>query len=365
MPKPLSPPVKEMLARGVRERVFPGGVLALFQDGELYLEAFGWQEYLPRPCRTEMDTYYDLASLTKPLATTLCLMRLVAEGKIALDDTLARFFLVPYWLAPITLAQLLSHQAGLVPHRPYFARLITYPFEERKKLIITWILKEPLAYPPGLKTRYSDLGFILLGEIIRQVSGQELDTYFAETLRLLGSNPKDLLFTPKKHSLPVDKIAATEFCPWRGKLIKGEVHDENAWVLGGVAGHAGLFGHAQGVLALLIKLLLAYHGEEEKGFLTREVVRTFWDWGQEGDRALGFDRPSGESSSAGRFFSKKALGHLGFTGPSFWLEPEKRLIVVLLTNRVHPSREPNKLKAFRPALHDLLFKELGLLAVKN
>ncbi len=349
-----------MLARGVREKVFPGGVLAIWHEGRLFSEAFGWQEFLPQPCKATRETCYDLASLTKPLVTTLCIMRLVEEGRLSLAQTLEEFFLVPFWLAGVSLVELLSHSAGFPAHRPYFARLITYPLKDRPRLLETWIIKEPLAYPPGKKHLYSDLGFFLLGRLVEKVTRKTLDQYFEETLELLEISGKKLLFRPLK-DIPAERIAATEVCPWRGKLLKGEVHDENAWVVGGVAGHAGLFGTAGAVMNLLLKMLSAYRGEE-KAFLSRPLLREFWDWRSPlgGTWALGFDRPSQEGSSAGERFSRQALGHLGFTGTSFWLDPQRDLIVVFLTNRVHLGREPNRLRAFRPALHDLVLKELGL-----
>ncbi len=361
MLEPLPGPVKEMLKRGVAERVFPGGVLAIWHQEKIFLEALGWQEFFPRPLKATPETLYDLASLTKPLSTTLSIMRLLAEGKISLDNRLADFFLVPHWFSSVTIRMLLAHCGGFPGYRPYFARLITYPFERRLSILETWIIKEPLAYPPGKKHIYSDLGFFLLGRMVEKVSQKSLETYFEETISRLGISGSELLFRPLKKKIPTARLAATEACPWRGKLLKGEVHDENTWVIGGVSGQAGLFGTAEGVLKLLLILLRAYKGEEEKAFLSRSLLQEFWEWQSPSQAtwALGFDRPSLKNSSAGERFSPRSLGHLGFTGPSFWLDPEKEIIVVFLTNRVHPRREPNKLKAFRPALHNLILKELG------
>jgi len=354
---PLSPRVRALLARGVTEGVFPGAVLAVWHEGRTSLEAVGWRTYLPRPIRNDPSVLYDLASLTKPLATTFCLMRLVHEGRLRLEDELGSLFEAPPWLAGVTLAHLLSHSAGFPAHRPYFARLITHPPEERRALFLKWTLREPPAYPLGWKHVYSDLGFFILGEIVARVSGADLEDYFRQTLDLLGIGD-GICFRPLAHGFVREETAATEVCPWRGKLIWGEVHDENTWVLGGVAGQAGLFGRAESVLSLLTKLLLAYLGEEETEFLSRDLLRAFWDWrSPRGTWALGFDRPDEEASSAGELISRRAVGHLGFTGTSFWIDPIHRLIVLLLTNRVHPERTPNRLTAFRPALHDLVFRE--------
>jgi len=356
-PQGFGPKIRALLARGVTEGVFPGAVLAVWHEGKSLIEAFGWRTYLPRPIRTGVDVLYDLASLTKPLATALCLMRLVAEDRIRLEDPLSSLLETPPWLKEAKVFHLLSHSAGLPAHRPYFARLITYPPEQRRTLFLKWTLREPPAYPLGWKQLYSDLGFFLLGEIISQVSGQGLEEFFDETLCLLQSEPT-LCFRPLARGFVREESAATEVCDWRGKLLWGEVHDENTWVLGGVAGQAGLFGSAPAVLSLLTRLLLAYLGEEEKGFLQRDLLRAFWDWkSPAGNWALGFDRPEQKGSSAGELISRQAVGHLGFTGTSFWIDPEHHFIIVLLSNRVHPKRLPNRLAAFRPALHDLVFRE--------
>ncbi len=347
-----------MMARGVVDKVFPGGVLAVWHEGETLLEAFGWRTYLPYPIRNDEEVFYDLASLTKPLGTTLCLMRLLEEGHLSLSDPLSRFFEAPPWWKKVRLYHLLSHSAGFPAHRPHFARLITMPLRERRKRFLKLVLYESPAYPVGQKHVYSDLGFFLLGEIVNLLVPKGLEDFFYETLSLFLKH-QDILFTPLKGGLVREETAATEVCPWRGKLLWGEVHDENTWVLGGVAGQAGLFGKARGVLELLRTLLEAYLGTREPAFLKRDLLRTLWHWkSPQGTWALGFDRPAPSSSSAGEKISRKAVGHLGFTGTSFWIDPENRLIVLLLTNRVHPQRFPNKLAAFRPALHDLIFQEV-------
>ncbi len=350
--------VQAMMARAVNEGVFPGAVLALWHDGKTYLEAFGWRAYLPRLEANHLDTIYDLASLTKPLATTFCIMRLISEGRLDIETSLAHHFDVPHWFRKVRLWHLLSHSAGLPSHRPYFASLITYPFEKRRRIFMDWTLAEPLSYPLGKKHIYSDLGFFLLGELIHKITGVSLAAFFEETLRLSFKIPPELMFNPRFLGVICDRVAPTEVCPWRGKLLRGEVHDENTWVLGGVAGQAGLFGTAEGVLILLKTLLLVYLGERICTFLTKELVSLFWDWKSHvGTWALGFDRPRPNGSSAGNLISRKAVGHLGFTGTSFWIDPERALIIILLSNRIHPTRNQTKLRAFRPVLHDLLIRE--------
>jgi CubicO group peptidase (beta-lactamase class C family) len=163
----------------------------------------------------------------------------------------------------------------------------------------------------------------------------------------------DRLFFPRGWgAIPAESVAATEFCPWRNVLLSGRVHDDNADVEGGVSGHAGLFGTARGVHRLLSCMLEAYHGDASDTALPGGLVRRFCTPWRRSGRTPGFDRPQGSSSSAGRYFSKNTVGHLGFTGTSFWMDIDRRLIVVLLTNRVHPSRSNLKIRAFRPLIHD-------------
>jgi CubicO group peptidase (beta-lactamase class C family) len=172
---------------------------------------------------------------------------------------------------------------------------------------------------------------------------------------------ENLFFLPLKESeiRPGHACAATEDCPWRHKILEGEVHDDNAYVVGGVAGHAGLFGTARDIFGLLQHLLDTYTGKVASKVFQRETVQTFFECQQDQGRfALGFDTPTGLESSSGRYFSDHSVGHLGFTGTSFWMDLEEEVIVILLTNRVHPSRANEKIKDFRPMLHDTVMETL-------
>ena len=154
------------------------------------------------------------------------------------------------------------------------------------------------------------------------------------------------------------RFAATERCPWRNILLDGVVHDDNAYVVGGIEGHAGLFGTADSVYILLSALLSVFHGRSSTGVFVKELVHTFFERQENSDKTLGFDTPSLVNDSCGRYFSKKSVGHLGFTGTSFWIDLERCVIVILLTNRVHPSRENTKIRTFRPKLHDMIMQEI-------
>ena len=221
------------------------------------------------------------------------------------------------------------------------------------------VLREPLLHPPGSHTLYSDLGFIFLDWILEEVSGRDLHTWTRDCIyQPLGL--KEMGFRPLTAVGPEspEKYAATEDCPWRKKIVCGEVHDENAYAAGGVSGQAGLFGTALEVFRLLRELKRAYDSPAASRLFDGNLVRTFWarpETPADNPRALGYDIPSGTDSSAGRFISPKSIGHLGFTGTSFWFDLERDLLVILLTNRVHPTRNNEKIKRFRPLIHDLIF----------
>jgi CubicO group peptidase (beta-lactamase class C family) len=261
-------------------------------------------------------------------------------------------------VADATLRQLLDHTSGLVAWRPYFQVLKKLPAPIRRPRLVELLLAEPLTAAPGSRFCYSDLGYLLLGEIVAAVSGQALDRYFHK--RLAGPlGIADLCFAEVSQPLPfvAERVAATELCPWRGQLLKGRVHDDNAWILGGVAGHAGLFGTAAAVAALLAYLVRAYHGDDA-GPLSPAMLRRAWRRDRGAPHGLGVDFPAERNSSAGSRFSFQAVGHLGFTGTSFWIDLPRQIAVVLLTNRVHPTRYHGAIQSFRPLLHDAVMAAL-------
>jgi CubicO group peptidase (beta-lactamase class C family) len=225
---------------------------------------------------------------------------------------------------------------------------------------------EPLAYEPGKGRLYSDLDFMVLGNIIERVCQRGLDRFFSRAVCApLGIN--ELLFLPLEDengpgpaAKNISDVAATEECPCRGRVLLGEVHDKNAHALLGVSGHSGLFGTARGVFLLVSEFLAAYRGSTKAALFAPETARTFLlRQGPPGSFALGFDTPSRPDSSSGRFFSDNTVGHLGFTGTSFWADLEKDVVVVLLTNRVHPDGANEKIKGFRPVIHDAVMRALG------
>lgn len=349
--------VNRLMKQAVATGVFPGAVLVVSQsDSIIFSKAYG---YTDGSSRFPVTTYtvFDLASLTKPLATTLVVMKLLEENKLDLSDRLGS--ILPQFgnigKGLITIRHLLCHNSGLPDYQPYYLELKNSPLESRTTILRDRLLELPLLHPIGEHTLYSDLGFMILRWIVETVSGRCLDHMAAEDIyRPLGLS--DLFFIDQRLPSKDRSYAATEECPWRKKTLEGEVHDDNAWILGGVEGHAGLFGTAPDVNRLLGKMLTVYHGGASVLFLNQHILRRFFSRQPDSDRALGFDTPSLTDSSCGHLFSKHTIGHLGFTGTSFWVDLDKAVTVVLLTNRVHPTRENIRIRSFRPLLHDAVME---------
>jgi CubicO group peptidase (beta-lactamase class C family) len=357
--------VDEIVAAAVSDRAFPGGVLAVGRDGTLvHLRAFGRLSYDAGAAEVRADTLYDLASLTKVVVTTTLSMILVDEGRLDLDARVHAFF--PAFSGPakegITVRQLLTHSGGLTWWAPLYKEV------KGKEAYIERIVAMDLAYDPGAKTVYSDLGIILLGDILERLGGMP----FGELAHKRVLEPlamKDARYRPPADL--VERIAPTENDPWRGRVVRGEVHDENAFALGGIAPHAGLFATAPD-LAHLAQTLLDGGTFGGKRIVSRATVELFTERAgvPVSSRALGWDTPTDESgqrsstpgqpgySSAGSLFSARSFGHTGFTGTSMWMDPQRGLYVILLTNRVHPTRENNKIRDTRARVADAVVRAL-------
>jgi serine-type D-Ala-D-Ala carboxypeptidase len=350
--------VDRLMRAGARDGVFPGAVLLAGREGRIrFHEAYGIAD-----CRdgtpVVRETRFDLASLTKPLAAAMAVLLLWQSGRLHPGDALGR--LLPEAAATdkasIRVDQLLAHTSGLPAHHPFYRVLRRLPLHRRKPVLRRWLLRMPLESPPGAETRYSDLGYMLLEWVIERIAGRELDGWVADGLyRPLGLHslgfPGDRLREGGDDAI---RFAATERCGRRGGVLSGVVHDDNARVCGGVAGHAGLFGTAFDVFRLLSRLSAAYGGAEGGGLLDPGRVRFLLTPVGPGRRTPGFDVPSGPAPSCGRRFSPETVGHLGFTGASFWMDLAADATVVLLANRVHPSRWNLRIRKFRPILHDLV-----------
>lgn len=352
--------VDKLMREGVSDNVFPGGVLLVAKgDTILFHQAYGSADPTARQEMT-LETVFDLASLTKPLATTLATILLIQENRLSLSDRLSRL-LTPFEStdkADITVAQLLSHTSGYPDYRPYYQQLRRLPPGKRALFRQELLVKEALVNPIGQKAVYSDLGFMVLRWVIETLAEKRLDGFVtARVYSPLGI--KDLFFIdlnePRKTG---HHFAATEHCPWRKHLIKGAVHDDNAYVMGGIDGHAGLFGTAAAVFRLLGILHASWRGRGEPFIFDAKLLQRFFTRRMDPDRGLGFDVPARTGSSCGRYFSDHTVGHLGFTGTSFWMDLDRSITVILLTNRVHPTRKNEKIKAFRPVIHDAIMRHL-------
>ncbi|MFN8389762.1 MAG: serine hydrolase domain-containing protein [Bdellovibrionota bacterium] len=362
---------------GRRTVVFPGAVLLVGQGGEIkYHKAFGCRSLVPELTELKSDMVFDIASLTKVLVTTTLAMQLVQEDLLSLDWRLSRIFQTfgTHGKETMTVRHLLTHMSGYTGTSPYYKSIAKADNAGRSgvmtsrsavEMVYNEIFRSKLENMPGKVTRYSDIGFILLGNAIEVVSGQHLDKLaLKQVIRPLGLESTGYidLSTMRRRGLePVlDSIVPTARCPWRGRILCGEVHDDNAWAMGGVAAHAGIFSTATDVHRFARELIECYHGRGS--LVEKDTVRKFWTVAGDDPHstwALGWDTPSKTGSSSGQFFSPGSVGHLGFTGCSLWIDPERELDVVLLTNRIHPSTENNAIREFRPVIHDLVMEALG------
>jgi CubicO group peptidase (beta-lactamase class C family) len=351
--------IEKLMQQAVADNVFPGAVLLVSREGCLaFHEAFGFRDLVARPLMTT-ETVFDLASLTKPLATTLAVMILVQERRLGLEqnlgDVLPAFKKDPK--AAVKIENLLYHNSGLADYRPFYKEIDHLPSGKRLKALRKLLVNEPLIHPTGSRVVYSDIGFMILEWLVEHICGKRIDRFVAEMIyKPLGLD--NLFFVDLKANPPQGVFAATERCAWRQQLLSGQVHDENAYVVGGIQGHAGLFGTASDVHRLLLQLLAAYHENQSLNLFQTNWVRLFFRRLADSDKALGFDAPSPAGSSSGTFFSANSVGHLGFTGTSFWMDLDRSIIVILLTNRVHPTRDNEGIKAFRPELHDAVMRSL-------
>lgn len=349
--------VNRLMKDAVADNVFPGGVLLVSLDRNVvFFEAYGDANLFSGRKMTK-QTVFDLASLTKPLATVLAVMELIQQSRLTLKENLGS--ILPIFKntdkEKIRIENLLYHNSGLPDYRPYYKLVRKLEPGQRKDALREFLIKEPLIHPPGHQVVYSDLGFMVLCWVIEEVAGMRLDRFVTENIyRPLGL--KALFFVPVDKKPSVAEFAATERCPWRNILLEGVVHDDNAYSVGGIEGHAGLFGAAGDVFDLLSELMAVYRGSVSTGVFDTNLTQRFLRRNKHVDRALGFDTPSSVGSSCGRYFSKETVGHLGFTGTSFWMDLDREIIVILLTNRIHPSRENNRIKAFRPKLHDAVME---------
>ena len=355
-------PALDVIEAAVKDKAFPGATLAVGYKGKVSVHAFGKLSYDAKSPSVNADTMYDIASLTKVVGTTTITEKLV-EGDfpvpLDLDAKVERY--LPEWTSSgaqlewrhrVTVRHLLTHTSGLPAFKEYWR------MSKGKQGTLDRIFAEPLEYEPGAKMIYSDLGIILLAEIIHRLTGKNLDELTREDI----FSPLEMnhtMYLPPKKIWPT--IAPTEIDNnLRHRLIQGEVHDENAFAIGGVSGHAGLFSTAPD-LAAFCQMLLNGGVYAHQRIVRRATIAQFTVPQELSNRTrtLGWVVPS-EGGFSGHFYGPHSFGHTGFTGTSIYIDPDRQLFVVLLTNRVNPTRENMKIAKVRPALHDAVMQALGL-----
>jgi CubicO group peptidase (beta-lactamase class C family) len=380
--------VRELLAQGVEQGVFPGAVLLVGKKGEVvFQEAVGVlsNEDPDSVMPTRLETVFDIASLTQPVVTASLMMMLIDSGKLKLSDKVTRY--VPgfgvFGKSEITIRDLLDHSSGLIHWHPFYEDIVALSASSRmgilasstaKDYVYQQISRMGLRNKPGSKQIFSDIGFILLGQIVERLVGAPLNKVAHKLLfHPLGMTSSSFIDLPllKRGALEAvpDMIAPTENCSWRKRILTAEVHDDNAWAMGGISGHAGCFSTAQDLHLFASSLLAAYVGQES--LVSQRTVRDFfYPWinssfeqsqfedsvrqqsTKEGHHwRLGWEGPNTDNGMSGAGLSPFAVGHSGFTGCSLWLEPEAGIDIVLMTNRVHPSRNNKKILEYRPALY--------------
>ncbi len=343
--------LRAILDRAVADSAFPGAIAVIGNHaGPIVTVSAGHLDWAPSPV-PDATTIWDLASLTKVVGMTSAMMQLVESGTVDLDAPVQRY--LPEWAGAnkerVTVRHLITHQSGLPAFKQYF-KLNVSPDSTLRLFYLT-----PLDTLPGVRMVYSDIGAILLGKIVERVSGDPLDVYLARhVFQPLGMT--DTRYRPAAALLP--RIAPTERDPWRGRHLRGEVHDENAFALGGVSGHAGLFSTAHD-LDRLARVYLNGGTLDGARLASAETIRRFTTVADStfSSRALGWDTPS-TNGSGGRYLMRPAFGHTGYTGTSLWIAPQHDLYVLLLTNRVNPTREHSRISPVRVAVADAAVRTL-------
>jgi beta-glucosidase-like glycosyl hydrolase/CubicO group peptidase (beta-lactamase class C family) len=348
--------VDAVVESALKDSAFPGAVLVIARNGIIVHEkAYGKFDYSPYAKSVETNSIFDLASVTKVISTTSAVMRLVGEGKLSLDDPIVKYFPAfgQHGKEKITLYNLLVHNSGLVGWGKFYEKA-----KSPQELLDT-IFAARFVYKTGDSTIYSDLGLITTGKIIEKVAGTTLDK-FVDSVFFKPLGMTSTMYNPPERLW--NRVMPTEVDTyWRktGVAVKGTVHDENAWALGGVSGHAGLFSTAPN-LSVMLQMLLNGGTYGDQRYLKEDVIRQFTTrQSPKSSRGIGWDTKASPRSFAGRLISEKAFIHTGFTGTSVVVDPTRNLIVVFLTNRVHPTRNNQKINSVRPQVHEAVVKALN------
>lgn len=342
--------------RAVLDKKFESAALLIVQKNQPFIyQSFG---------KAHLNSVFDLASLTKPLVVGSLMMHALAEKRIDLSHPLKRYFslAVDSELAEVNIAQLLAHCSGLAAWHPFYDEYALLSPNRAKRAVIKFISESPLSYMPGSKAVYSDLGYILLGNLLENLYQERLDRLAQKKIfQPIGSAAHypglKVKESKRLHYIPTEKA------PARQEHLEGIVHDDNCRLMGGICGHAGLFGSAYDVHLILAELMRAY--KKERSIFDYEMVKLFWKPPKRRfslpihePRGLAWDQKSKKRSSAGDNAPQDSVGHLGFTGTSMWLSPKSQSWIIFLSNRVFYGREPNPMKEFRPHLHRMAWNAM-------
>jgi CubicO group peptidase (beta-lactamase class C family) len=381
--------VRELLATGIEEGVFPGAVLMVGKRGEIiFQEAVGVlskeDPEVNNPMR--LETVFDIASLTQPIVTTTLMMLLLERGKLKLSDKVTRY--VPgfgvHGKSDITIKHLLEHTSGLVHWHPFYEEIVSLSASSRMGILASSTAKDyvyqqisrlGLKHKPGTMQVFSDVGYIILGQIAERLIGAPLNKIaYKMIFQPLGMNSTSFIDLPmlKRGALEAqtDMVAPTEYCAWRKRTLIAEAHDDNAWAMGGISGHGGLFTTARDLHIFASNMLAASLGLDS--IVSQKSIREFWyPWVEPfAPKAIadgqirsnyseaphkwrfGWEGPNEDNRMIEGGMSPFAVGHSGFTGCSLWLEPELGLDIILMTNRIHPSRNNKKILDYRPKIHE-------------
>ena len=340
------------MAQGISSGVFPAAELLVgTPNAILHHNHYG-------DCHH--NSLFDIASLTKVVCTTTLAMIAIEEGRLALADKLVDRISIPQHPShqDICMYHLLQHTSGLPAHRKFYLEIPSHDLGkiEARNFILNACSQEISEHPAGQQAVYSDIGFMLLGRVLEELWAEDLDAIFArEIAQPWGLTSTHFVKTRAKH--PETNYVPTEDCSWRKHIVRGVSRDENCYAMGGVAGHAGLFANAEDLHQFSKLITAAASGSHD--FLNPSVVQNFIEPTTPApqiptERVLGWDCPSVANSSAGTKFSPRTIGHLAFTGCSLWIDLHKKLWVILLTNRTCPTIDNNKIREFRPMIHDLI-----------
>lgn len=355
------------MQQGIRDGVFPAAELLVgTPDRILHHGHYG-------DCHH--DALFDIASLTKVVCTTTLAMIAVEEGKLSLTDKLVDRISLPQHPShnDICIYHLLQHTSGLPAHRKFYLEIPAHDLGKiaARDFILNACSQEISEHPAGQQAVYSDIGFILLGRVLEEIWGEELDTIFSrEIAKPWGLSATHFVrIRHSRHASPQgtmnsggDDYIPTEDCSWRRHIVCGVSRDENCYAMGGVAGHAGLFSNASDLHQFTKLFVAAVNGSHD--LLNPSVVQNFIEPTTPvpqvpTGRLLGWDTPTPPTSSAGSHFSRRSIGHSGFTGCTLWIDLQKKLWVILLTNRTYPTVDNNNIRTFRPRIHDIILSHFS------